>query len=85
MRRRMLETFVPGERTRRFARLLLFASLVGVISGLGSIVFQWLLGGAGWVFLDYLAGFRPEDAAGEASFFGPSLSPFRPSAACSRG
>lgn len=78
MRRRMLETFVPGERTRRFARLLLFSSLVGVIAGLGAIAFQWMLGGTGWLFLDFLAGFRPEEAAGEPVFFEPSGSPFRP-------
>jgi CIC family chloride channel protein len=77
MRRRILAPLIPGERARRFARLLLFASIVGVIAGLGAIVFQYLLGGATRVFLDGLAGFRPEEAAGEVLFFEPSTTPFR--------
>jgi CIC family chloride channel protein len=72
MRRRMLENLLPGERARRFARLLLFSAVVGVIAGLGAVVFQVLLAGSSWFFLDYLAGYRPGDAAGETRFFAES-------------
>ncbi|GAB4372453.1 MAG: chloride channel protein [Acidobacteriota bacterium] len=77
MRRRLLETLLPGTRARRFGRLLLYAGIVGMIAGLGAILFQLLLGAANWFFLDWLAGYRPGEAAGETSFFAPTDTPFR--------
>lgn len=77
MRRRVLESIVPNERARRFLRLLLLSCVVGVIAGLGAIVFQALLSASTSAFLGHLAGFHPAEAGGEATFFPPSDVPFR--------
>ena len=78
MRRRILEPLIPGERTRRFGRLLLLAGVVGVVAGLGAIAFHWMLEIVSWQLLDRLAGYRPTEAAGEMDMLPPGTGPFRP-------
>jgi len=77
MRRRVLESMLPGERMRRFGRLLLMSLVVGVIAGLGAVVFHYLLEAVSWLALDGLAGFDPGRPGGEAGIFPPFDTPFR--------
>ncbi len=50
--------------------------LIGLIAGLGSIVFQYLCQVGLHVFLDLLAGYRPPSPAGESYLFQPTGKPF---------
>jgi CIC family chloride channel protein len=50
--------------------------LIGLIAGLGSIVFQYLCQVGLHVFLDQMAGYRPPAPAGETHLFQPSGTPF---------
>ena len=50
--------------------------LIGVIAGLGSIVFQYLCQVGLHVFLDQMAGYNPPSPAGESHLFEPSGTPF---------
>ncbi len=50
--------------------------LIGVIAGLGSILFQYLCQVGLHVFLDQMAGYRPPSPAGESHLFEPSGTPF---------
>ena len=50
--------------------------LIGLIAGLGSILFHYLCQIGGHLFLDQLAGYRPPSPAGEAYLFNPSHTPF---------
>jgi CIC family chloride channel protein len=59
-------------------RTVLLSSLVGIVAGLGAIVFQYLCQYGSRFFLDQLAGLRMEGPAGETALLSPSHSPFRP-------
>ena len=50
--------------------------IIGVIAGLGSIVFDYLCQIGVHFFLDYLAGYRPPPPAGEAELFSPTNTQF---------
>ena len=50
--------------------------LIGVIAGLGSIIFHYLCGLGLHFFMDYLAGYRPPAPAGEAHLFESSSTVF---------
>ncbi len=78
MRRRILTQLIPDERTRRFGRILLFSTIVGLAAGLAAIVFHYMLGAVSWSMLDQLAGYRPSGAAGEHALIPESDTPFRP-------
>ncbi len=58
------------------AQLFALSVLVGLIAGLGAVVFHVMLGASAYGLLDYLAGYRPPGAAGEPPLFGPSTRPF---------
>lgn len=53
-------------RFRSQGRLLGSAVLVGVVAGLGAVVFASACHLVGWLALDHVAGFRPEGPVGEA-------------------
>jgi chloride channel protein, CIC family len=59
-------------------RTVALSSLVGVVAGLGAIVFQYLCQYGSRLFLDQLAGLRMEGPAGEAVLVHPSTSAFHP-------
>lgn len=59
-------------------RTVALGSLVGVVAGLGAIVFQYLCQYGTHFFLDRLAGLRMEGPAGESALLPPSVTPFRP-------
>ena len=50
--------------------------MIGVIAGLGSILFHYLCGLGMHYFLDLLAGYRPSAPAGEHHLFPPTDTPF---------
>ena len=54
----------------------LYYILIGLIAGLGSIVFHYLCEVGTHVFMDQLAGYRPPAPAGELPIFPPSNTPF---------
>lgn len=72
-RRRYLLKFARWIRMRR---VLLLALPVGIIAGLGSVVFFTLLDLSHVVFLDHIAGYRPMGPGGERSIFPESSRPF---------
>ncbi len=58
------------------SKWLFFYILIGLIAGLGAIVFHYLCQVGEHLFLDILAGYRPPPPAGEGHLFGPSSTPF---------
>ena len=60
------------------SKLLGLAGLVGLVAGLGAIVFYWLLNISQYFFMDYLTGYRPMGPAGEPSLIGESDTVFNP-------
>ncbi len=50
--------------------------LIGLIAGLGSILFHYLCQVGQHIFLDMMAGYRPPPPAGEAHLFHPTETPF---------
>jgi len=59
-------------------RTVALSSLVGVVAGLGAIVFQYLCQYGSHFFLDMLAGLRMEGPAGEVSLVAPTATVLRP-------
>ncbi len=58
------------------ARWFLYYIAVGIIAGCGAIVFHYLCQVFQYIFLDYIAGYRPPPPAGETHLFHPSNTPF---------
>ena len=50
--------------------------LIGVIAGLGSIIFHYLCVLGQHYFMDMMAGYRPPSPAGEHALFAPTATPF---------
>jgi CIC family chloride channel protein len=59
-------------------RTVALTSIVGVVAGLGAIIFQYLCQYGAHFFLDQLAGLRMEGPAGERALLAPTSSTFRP-------
>jgi len=59
-------------------RLIVLSVVVGMIAGIGAVVFHWLLSLSEFFFLDYLMGYRPMLPAGEHHLFGETATEFRP-------
>lgn len=59
-------------------RTVALSSLVGIVAGLGAIVFQYLCQYGSHFFLDMLAGLRMEGPAGEVSLIAPTAQRFLP-------
>lgn len=57
-------------------RWLFYFVLIGIIAGLGAIIFHLLCQVGFHFFMDYLAGYRPPSPAGESHLFPPSSTPF---------
>jgi len=58
-------------------RWFILGSIVGVVSGIGAIIFFFLLQGSSFFFMDYLAGLRVEETAGEPAIFGHAATELR--------
>ena len=50
--------------------------LIGIIAGLGSVLFQFFCNVGTHYFLDFMAGYRPPAPAGEPELFHPTSTPF---------
>jgi chloride channel protein, CIC family len=50
--------------------------LIGIIAGLGAIVFHYLCQFGSHYFMDFMAGYRPPAPAGEHNLFSPTNTPF---------
>jgi CIC family chloride channel protein len=62
----------------RAGRQMLCYVLIGLIAGLGAIVFQYLCQTGVYVFLEKMAGYRPPAPAGEPHLFAPTGTVFNP-------
>ncbi len=51
-------------------RWFILGTIVGIVAGLGAIIFFTLMQGCSFFFIDYLAGMRMEETAGEPALFG---------------
>jgi len=58
-------------------RWFILGTIVGIVSGIGAIIFFWLLQGASFVFMDYIMGWRVEETAGEPALFGHATTEFK--------
>ncbi|WP_456433316.1 chloride channel protein [Thermosulfuriphilus sp.] len=65
-------------RFRGAGRWFILSSLVGILAGLGSIVFHLLIHLGHHYFLDYLTGYLPPYPAGSPELFSPTNRPFNP-------
>lgn len=57
-------------------RWILFSALIGVVSGVGAILFDLAFKAAQWVFLEKLAGFRPPGSGVEGALGMPAERPW---------
>ncbi|MGA8281031.1 MAG: chloride channel protein [Desulfobacterales bacterium] len=76
---RRVKTLLKKGRSFNFAdagRWTLYFVLIGIIAGLGSIVFHYLTQIGLHYFLDFLAGYRPPAPAGEHHLLEPTATPF---------
>ena len=55
-------------------RWFILGTLVGIVAGIGAIVFFVMLQGIGYFFIDYVIGMRLPETAGEPSLFGHTTS-----------
>ncbi|UCG52025.1 MAG: chloride channel protein [Candidatus Latescibacterota bacterium] len=62
---------------RSIGRYMVFGVFVGVVAGLGAVLFYLLCQLGQHYLLDGLAGYRPEEPFGEPSVFGHTDTPFR--------
>jgi CIC family chloride channel protein len=60
----------------RVWRWILFFVGIGVVAGIGAVVFNYLTQVGMRVFLDWMAGYRPLPAPGEHHLYPPTASPF---------
>lgn len=74
--RSALSELLGWHHARTLWRLFLLCALVGVVAGLGAAVFFYLLEGSSRLFLDGIAGYRPQHPGGETPLFLHSESPF---------
>jgi CIC family chloride channel protein len=62
---------------RKLGRLLFLCGLVGVVAGLGAIMFFWMLEFTKHYALGVIAGYYPPGPGGEAPLFSEAAAPFR--------
>ena len=68
----------PFKGAGPLSKLLGLAGLVGLVAGLGAILFYWLLNTSQHFFMDSLMGYRPMGPAGESSLLGETDTVFKP-------
>ncbi|MCH7782284.1 chloride channel protein [candidate division KSB1 bacterium] len=68
----------PFKGAGPLSKLLGLAGLVGLVAGLGAILFYWLLNASQYFFMDFLMGYRPMGPAGESSLLGETDTVFKP-------
>ncbi len=75
----MFRSFIPSpvEMARKLGRLLFLCGLVGVVAGLGAIVFLWMMEFTRHYALGVMAGYYPPGPGGEEPLFSEAAAPFR--------
>ena len=73
-----LGELLHGFELRSTGKWFFLSSAVGIVAGLGAIVFQFLGQAITYGTLVHFAGFSPAEAAGEHSFYGPATGDFSP-------
>jgi len=68
----------PFKGSGPLSRLIILSGVVGLIAGLGAILFYWLLNACELFFMDYLVGYRPMHPAGSARIFEETETVFNP-------
>ncbi len=77
--KKIIQSIVGKERSTNFAQAgkwTLYFVLIGLIAGLGSIVFHYLCRLGLHYFMDFMAGYRPPSPAGEHHLLLPTGTPF---------
>ena len=77
--KKIIQSIVGKERSTNFAQAgkwTLHFILIGLIAGLGSIVFHYLCRIGLHYFMDFMAGYRPPSPTGEHYFLLPTGTPF---------
>ncbi len=85
----MMNIFLPVQKIIEFLRQrfnpfdvaragkwMFFFVLIGIIAGLGSVIFHYLCQLGGHFFMDMIAGYRPPAPAGEQHLFHPSTTSY---------
>ncbi len=65
----------PGQRAGKW---LFYCIVVGLMAGTGAVVFHFLCNFGHFLFLDFIAGYRPSHPAGDLPLFGHTHHPLRP-------
>ncbi len=68
----------PRRPAKKAGKWLLYCALVGVVAGIGAVLFHYALQLGHHLFLDMLAGFIPDHPAGDPPLFPHSSTRFRP-------
>ena len=77
--KKIIQSIVGKEQSTNFAQAgkwTLYFILIGLIAGLGSIVFHYLCRLGLHYFMDFIAGYRPPPPAGEHHLLSPTGTPF---------
>ena len=74
---RLLQSALRNPRLSMAGKRMFYYVLIGIIAGLGSIVFHYLCQLGSYGFMELLAGYRPPAPAGEHHLFEPAGVPFR--------
>ncbi len=77
--KKIIQSIVGKEQSTNFAQAgkwTLYFILIGLIAGLGSIVFHYLCRLGLHYFMDFMAGYRPPPPAGEHHLLSPTGTPF---------
>jgi CIC family chloride channel protein len=78
VKQKIIEFLKTVRVTSPLSKLLGLSGLVGLIAGLGAILFYWLLNVSQYFFMDFLMGYRPMGPAGEHSLIEASGTAFNP-------
>jgi len=72
----LISTRITSSRIASAGKWAFYYVLIGLIAGLGSIIFHYLCGLGLHFFMDQMAGYRPPAPAGESHLFAPTGTPF---------
>jgi CIC family chloride channel protein len=74
---RLVLRFMSAFNIRSITRYMVFGFFVGIVAGLGAVLFYVLCQFGQHYLLDALAGYRPDEPYGEIPLFGQTSTPFR--------
>lgn len=72
----LIKQWIRTVNLARAGKWSLFFVLIGVIAGMGSVIFQYLCQVGGHFFMDWIAGYRPPAPAGEHHILPPTATVF---------